>query len=451
MATDIVQIGLTLVIGLVPAALGRADDTSDDKRVEHARAFITALFNQDFKTAGKDFDDTMTKVFSAEKMEQTVKAVTAQAGALKKQGAVRKEKIGKNEAVIVSCEFEKKSFDLRVVYDPDGKITGFFVAAPAAAFKAPVYAKKDSFTEREVEVKTDKWTLPGTLTLPKTDKAAGLLPAVVLVHGSGPNDRDETIGGSKAFRDIAWGLASQGIAVLRYEKRTKAYGAEMAKVKDLTVKEEVLDDVLSAVELLRKTEGIDPKRVFVLGHSLGAMAAPRLGQLDPTIAGLIIMASPTRPIEQVLVEQLDYVLSLQKNLSDEEKAKADKLKKDAARLADPNLSPEDLATGKVLGATYFYWKSMGALQPAETATKVKQPMLILQGERDYQSTMVDFEGWKKAMAQRQNVRLKSYPKLNHMFIAGEGEGMAKPEEYEKPGNVSKEVIDDIADWIKKQS
>ncbi len=82
-----------------------------------------------------------------------------------------------------------------------------------------------------------------------------------------------------------------------------------------------------------------------------------------------------------------------------------------------------------------------------TARTYKKPMLILQGERDYQVTTEDFAGWKKALAGRPNVTLRSYPKLNHLFM--EGEGKAKPAEYEKPGHVAEEVINDLANWIKK--
>jgi fermentation-respiration switch protein FrsA (DUF1100 family) len=144
---------------------------------------------------------------------------------------------------------------------------------------------------------------------------------------------------------------------------------------------------------------------------------------------------------------LEYVLSLEKNLSEQEKAKVEKLKKDAARLADPKLSPEDFAAGTLLGATFAYWKSLGALHPTETAAKIKQPMLILQGGRDYQVTTADFELWKKALSGRKNVELKNYPKLNHLFILGEGK--ATPADYERESHVAREVIDDIAAWVKK--
>src|SRR5262249_26794773 len=158
------------------------------------------------------------------------------------------------------------------------------------------YARPDTFRETEVTVGAADWPLPGTLTLPRGD---GPFAAVVLVHGSGPHDRDETIGPNKPFRDLAWGLASQGVAVLRYEKRTSEHGARFVQLKDPGFKEELLDDAVAAAAVLRKHKEIDPRRIFILGHSLGAFWAPRLGTLDPDLAGLVVLAGNTRPLEDL--------------------------------------------------------------------------------------------------------------------------------------------------------
>src|SRR5262249_8686695 len=220
----------------------------------------------------------------------------------------------------------------------------------------------------EVRVGEGEWALPGTLAVPT---GSGPFPAAVLVHGSGPHDRDETVGPSKPFRDLAWGLASQGVAVLRYEKRTREHGAKLAGAKDLTVKEEVLDDALAAVALLRKAKGIDGQRVFVLGHSLGAMAAPKLGERDPAIAGLILLACPSRPMADVLIEQLDYVLSVSPSAG--QKAAVAKLKAQAERLRGPKLSAETPAEELPFDVAAGYLLSLRDLAPVETALKVKQP------------------------------------------------------------------------------
>lgn len=433
---------------LLAVALGPAAGAEPPNLEERARALVTALAKDDFNAASKDFDDTMKKGLPPDKLGDAWKGTVKLVGAFKKQGAATAEKPDKYDVVWVACEFEKATWYTKVVFDDKGRITGllFTPFGPAGEYKAPAYVKRDSFQESAATVGEGEWALPATLTVPNGD---GPFPGVVLVHGSGPQDRDETIGPSRPFRDLAWGLASQGVAVLRYEKRTKAHGAKLAKAKDVTVKEEVIDDALAAAALLRKAKGIDAKRVFVLGHSLGAMAAPRLGEGDPELAGLILLAAPSRPIGDTIAEQVDYILSLDPSPSEEEKAAVAKIKAQAAKLKDPKLSVDTPAAELPFGQPAVYWLSVLDLRPVETAAKGKQPLLILQGGRDYQVTMDDFDGWKKALSDRKGVTLKSYPKLNHLFA--EGEGKAKPEEYlKKEGHVAKEVVDDVAAWVKRK-
>jgi dienelactone hydrolase len=338
--------------------------------------------------------------------------------------------------------------DVRVVFNADKQVTGLFFKQPKSnyEFKPPSYAQPESYREKEVVVGTGEWELPGTLTLPKGD---GPFPAAVLVHGSGAHDRDETIGPNKPFRDLAWGLASQGIAVLRYEKRNNVHAARMLALKDkLTVKEETIDDALEAVAVLRKQKEIDAKRIFVIGHSLGALVAPQIGTRDPGIAGLVLMAGNARPLEDVILEQITYIQSLQGESSGENREELDKIKKQVERAKDLKLTPDAPAAELPLGIPAAYWLALRAYNQTETASRLKQPILIAQGERDYQVTMDDFNLWKKALASHGNAAFRSYPKLNHLFM--EGEGKAKPAEYEKAGHVSRELVDDLAAWIKKQ-
>src|SRR5262249_9281848 len=333
-----------------------------------AKAMMEALVKEDFEAAVKDFDDVMMKALPPEKLGETWKGLVKQVGALKKQGSPTAGKAAKYDAVWIECQHEKATLYARVVFGADGKVSGlqFSPFGPPGEYRAPAYVKRDAFKEVEIQVGEGEWALPGTLTLPAS---GGPFPAVVLVHGSGPQDRDETIGPNRTFRDLAWGLSSQGVAVLRYEKRTKQYGAKLVNAKEVTVKEEVLDDALAAVALLRKTKEVDPQRVLVLGHSLGAMAAPKLGQLDPAIAGLILLAGAARPLEDLVVEQSEYGLSLVKDPSEEEKAEIEKIKKAAAHLKVPNLSPEDLNSEKLLGVSLAYYRSVNNLEPTQTASK----------------------------------------------------------------------------------
>ncbi len=307
----------------------------------------------------------------------------------------------------------------------------------------PAYVRKDSFVEREVTVGRFPWALPGTLTLPL---GRGPFSAVVLVHGSGPADRDEKIGPNRPFRDLAWGLASRGIVVLRYEKRTRQhpYLTAFSLPNGFTPADETVDDALAAVKLLGRQPEVDPKRVFVLGHSLGGMLVPRIAAGDAGIAGFIILAGANRPLEDIIVDQTKYIVRHMHSREEVRKEVVEVLR-DVAQIK--SLQPSDTSDNSrlIFGAPPSYWLDLRGYVPAKAAKELKRSLLILQGERDYQVTMADFGVWKDELSSRPDVTLKSYPGLNHMFIKGCGESM--PAEYWQPGHVASEVIEDIATWI----
>lgn len=315
------------------------------------------------------------------------------------------------------------------------------IAAIALSFvsSAPnADAPPEGVGQRDVTVGADGWPLPGLLTLPDGD---GPFPAVVFVHGSGPHDADETIFGSKPFRDLAHGLAARGIAGVRYVKRSKEHGARlMREHAEITVEQETIADAVAAVRWLRAQPQVDPGRVFVLGHSLGAMLAPRIGRAAPEAAGLILLAANARPLEDLVIEQVRYLAPSQ-GITDAQIAEFE-----AQRDRVKALARGDAVDGPLLlNVPASYWRDLSAYDPVAVAKSLGRPMLILQGERDYQVTMADFALWKKALGDRPNVMVKSYPALNHLFVAGEGPSL--PIEYLKPGHVDAGVIADIAQWI----
>lgn len=411
-----------------------------------AKDFIQSLAEADFSTAAEHFDAAMKKAAPPQKLRQIWDSLITQHGRFEKQTDTHVKNIARYKAVFVTCQFEKALVDLQVTFNSSEQIAGFFIVQTRSrtTYQPPEYAKSDSFIEKEVKVGLGQTALPGTLTLPK---GQGPFPAAVLVHGSGPHNRDESIGPNKPFRDLAHGLAGKGIAVLRYEKRTKTFPLQMAAIADtLTIKEETIDDALAAVSLLRKTDKIDPNRIFVLGHSLGGFAIPRIGKLDPKISGFIVMAGSARPAEDSILEQFTYILSLDGTLTDQEKQKLDKLTKQVANVKDPNLSAATPASELPLAIPAAYWLDLRDYSGPQTAKELTQPMLILQGGRDYQVTQADFSLWKRALSSRKNVKFKFYEKLNHLFI--EGRGKSIPAEYETPGHIARIVIEDITGWIK---
>ncbi len=416
-----------------------------------AQEFINQLAAGEYAAARARFDADMQKAMPEATLKQTWEQLLEQAGAYQEQIDARAEEKGEYTSITVTTTFEKADVDIEVIFNDQGQISGLWfrpaesTQASPAPYESPEYVDATGFTETDVTVGSGEWALPGTLTVPNGD---GPFPAVVLVHGSGPNDRDETIGPNLPFRDLAWGLASQGIAVLRYDKRTLAHAGNFTPevIARLTVQEETIEDALLAAQLMRQSEKIDPQRVYILGHSLGGMLAPRIGQQDPELRGLVMMATPNRPMEDVVLDQMNYLLNLDGELDSQDTAQLKALQTQAANAKNPQLSentpPEDLP----LGMPAAYMRDLQGYVPSETAKSLAMPLLVLQGGRDYQvSPTLDFESLKTALAGKANATFKLYPELNHLFIAGEGP--STPDEYSISGHVSPQVITDIVAWI----
>ncbi len=413
--------------------------------ISKANYFVTLLEKEAFNEAAKDFDARMAAALPADKLREAWQQIQAQAGSFKEKTATRTEKKGAYDIIYVLCAFEKTNLDVKIVFGKDQKIAGlFFVPGKGPEeWKAAGYVERKAFAEIDIPRISEEWPLPATLSLPV---GSGPFAAVILVHGSGPNDRDESIGPNKPFRDLAWGLASKGIAVLRYEKRTKFMADKMKSLKKLTVKEETIDDVIAAVNLLRNNKKIDANKIIVLGHSLGATLIPRIAALDKRIAGFIMLAGAARPLEDLILEQYEYIFSLQDELPAEQNNQLQKIREKVANVKKLNgknsLKVKDLP----FRVPASYWLDLKKYDLLSMAKKMNRPLLVLQGERDYQVTMTDFKIWSEAFAGHKNVSLKSYPALNHLFISGTGK--STPEEYTVAGHVAAQVLSDIGGWVK---
>ncbi|QRF22556.1 alpha/beta fold hydrolase [Alicyclobacillus sp. TC] len=291
--------------------------------------------------------------------------------------------------------------------------------------------------------------MDGTLTIP--DEASGLFPAVVLVHGSGPSNMDEKFGNNSPFRDLAEGLSEKGIAVLRYDKRTFVYGKQMKDDVGISVKEETIEDAILAADFLRNDMRIDPNKVFVIGHSLGGMLAPRIDAKGGRFAGIIIMAGSPRKLEEILMDQNNDVLNSLNGLL---KVIA---KKQIAALSAKfgninNLSDEEAKSTKLFGkyTRAYYFKEMEEHPSTDYLKTLEKPVLILQGEKDFQiSIEKDFGGYQKLLGDKPNVICKLYPNLNHLFMpAVYGEIRKAKKEYRVAQHLDEQVIEDIANWIR---
>jgi dienelactone hydrolase len=428
-------IGLLMAVGLTAQEMSPAD---------RATRILDLMRRGRSVEVVAEFNAAMSAALSADRLSEVWAGLQMQAGAF--TSVIDASVTGNPPMTIATLglQFEFTALNMVAAFDGENRIAGLrFLPRPApGAVTTPASAR---FTENSVTVGSGEWTLPGTVSLPVGNNTVA---GVVLVHGSGPYDRDLTIGPNKIFRDIAWALADAGIAVLRYEKRTQQHPAQFARIRNFTVREETVDDAVLAVAALRSEERVDDHRVFVLGHSLGGMLAPRIAERDPGIAGLMILAGNTRPLPELVVEQMQHLGLLNGGLVAPDMA-LEALKREAARVMDPALSLNTPASELLLQLPASYWRDLSSYKPAETASRLRMPMLILQGERDYQVTLTDLQGWRAALGQRGDVRIKSYPGLNHLFMPGEGK--STPQEYARPNQIPGNVIADIIDWLRSTS
>ena len=295
--------------------------------------------------------------------------------------------------------------------------------------------------------KGTNYPLHGLLTLP--DDTTKPVPAVVFVHGSGASNRDEKVGKLTPFKDLAEGLAAHGIASMRYDKRSFAYGRKMMKEKNITVKEETIEDAVRATQLLRKDPRIDRNRIFIVGHSMGAMLAPRIDAQGGNYCGLILMAGSPYKLEDIILRQNEQALGgLNKLLRFIATKQVSKMKKNFAGLYE--LTDEEAKKRKFAGGTtLYYFKEMGE-HPAPGFLKLtRKPLLILQGEKDFQaSAAVDFAGYQTLLEGHDNATFKLYPGLNHAFVPALSDDINKArKEYAEERHIGDEVIGDIARWI----
>ena len=328
----------------------------------------------------------------------------------------------------------------------DGKLAAFGIqpGEPPTPVPPPTYANPSSFTESEVRVECEGFPLPALLTVPK--KVTGA-PAVVMVAGSGPLDRDETIGKLKPFRDIAHGLATKGVASIRYDKRTKS-AEGMFDPKRGTLHDEVIADSVTALKVLKskacgklRKGAVDPKRIFVLGHSLGAMAAPRILQAAPDFAGMVLLAAPTRTLEDAVLEQMRHLAGPKP--TKEAKAQLKVIADQVARAKSPDLNPDTPSEDLPLGMNASYLLDLRGYDPVAETLKLAKPVLVCQGEADYQVTTAEAEDWKRALSDHPDAAVEVYDGLSHVFMPGEG----KTSDYLVEANVDARVIGDVAAWL----
>ncbi|UQD57452.1 DUF3887 domain-containing protein [Flavobacterium sp. K5-23] len=386
------------------------------------------LQDKNYQEAYSYFDESIKDKISEKLLEDTVIQLANQLGEFKSIIEVNIEK----NTVYYYSDFEKMKLDVKITFNDTNKIIGFFFA-PHKEFK------KENSLGKDLDIKSGSIDLKGTILIPVNNNLKKL---VLFVHGSGPQDRDETTFENKPFKDIAEGLFLKGIASYRFDKRTLT-NPESFNDKS-TIDDEVTIDVLNLINYFKKNDQFKEYEIIVLGHSLGAHLMPRIANQSNEISKIILLAGNARSLEVLVGEQYDYLYKIDPSPELLEALK--KVKEQIAVLKSKEFNVNTSKDKLPFNLSGYYWKSLLDYNPLKEIRKVKIPILLLQGERDYQVTMKDFELWKKALKNNKNATLISYPKLNHLFMSGEN--ISEPKEYMLKGKVDATVIDAIINFLK---
>ena len=403
---------------------------SQDNNKKTGESFIKLLLQEKkYQEASSYFEETVKSKISLKVLEDTELQLNNQLGGFKAIIEVNNEA----STYFYYSDFEKIKLDAKITFNENGKIIGFFFT-PHKEFK------KANSLGKDLNIGSGNVDLKGTILIPENDNFKKL---VLFVHGSGPQDRDETIYENKPFKDIAESLYAKGIASYRFDKRTLT-NPESFNVKS-TIDDEVTDDILAIINYFKEDKRFKDYEIILLGHSLGANLMARIANKSKQISKIILMAGNARPLEVLIREQYDYLYKL--NPSSELLEVANKIREQITFLNSKDFNVYSSKDKLPFNLSGYYWQSVLDYNPLKEIKKVKTPILFLQGERDYQVTMKDFKLWKSTMKNNNKATFISYPKLNHLFMSGEDN--SAPKEYLIKGNVEPIVIADIYNFVNK--
>lgn len=447
-------VGAVSLGGVVPPQHVYAEQTLTQADYENkSKEFMNLVEKEDWASLYSLFNQTLQKYVSQEHLPHLLPGMTAAYGKINKVELQATESNSLYTTVKMLVTAEQGPYVFVLHFDQKGKVNDFTItmATDPNQFRNPEYNHPEKYIEKPIVFGEKPFQLPGVLTVPKGE---GPFPVVVLVHGSGAHDKDETIFTMKPFRDLAVGLANHGIAVLRYDKRTYTHAVKSSMDPKFSIMEETVIDANHAVEKLKSLPEIDGENIFVLGHSQGAYALPLILENDKKkdIKGAIGVAGPVGKFHELLLWQIEEGLERAKKMNAPQEQIAaiqeqlDWMQAQAALLEDPQYSQDNLPAEFGLSNPYW-WFDLKEYEPAERMAEQDVPLLLLQGGKDIQVPAEHLDQWKEVLKEPDNVQYQLYPNMMHMLAdyAGEPDGMT---EYYTPGNVAEAMIDDVAAWVK---
>lgn len=368
-------------------------------------------------------------------------------GELQKVGELVYRERNQQQFYYRQLDFIKSSVRLELQFNASWEITALRLQplSDEQLYLPPPYDHPKKYQEFSMRVKHDSIVLPAILTLPEGCKAC---PVVVLLHDIGPQDKDHSIGPTKMFRDLAVGLAAAGIASLRYDKRTFRYGPElMADLRVLNIENEVMEDALAALQLLRTVSEIDTQRIHLLGLGFGGMLAGTIASRSPlSIRSIVAVGSSPRPLPDQLLDQYIQLLSSELSYPNMQLA-VQQLERQTQLAKSMKLGSDISADSLPLQLPAPYWQHLQKFDAVAGYWQTNAALWFVRGGDDYQSQAIDLQQWEMRLLGRDKATFSTLTQLNHLLMPSLLVPLTNT--YQKQNNVNEEAMVSISRWLLK--
>lgn len=432
-----------------------------DTTLQAAVSLLEALRREDFEEVRRSLALPLRLLVSSHIIAELWKQASTLTGPIESVSDVQYHKQGYFPVVKALVRYQKGAFATTVTVGPWGSVLGFHLHAPVSmglteASSTPVYVDEDGFCETKLRI-NPFWVFPGAEAALAVPRLQGRKPAVLFLQGSGIMDLDISIGAQQPAKDLAWGLASAGIVVLRVGKPL-AWLAYKTKISgDVTAADEYLYTGIAALKHLARHPDVDLTRIFVVGLSMGGRFAPRLCHESPiAIAGMVSIAGLAQGLCEAFIAQSKYN---QKHFPRDHESyynEVSKLQELSDALKNNSLtknSPSPISSLPIqLPLSYFIDDEQN--DPLGVVKNLNTRILIMQGMCDWQVPAEEnLAVWRNAcetLIERKQVTFRRYVHLPHTMVPLDPakEGPAGLKQYEQPGHVAPQVISDLVDFVK---